>query len=457
MAKEKNVFEWYLDTIKKSNFIDLTLTPGLNVYMQNSYKIWEIIKEHLNEELSFLGFENVYFPMFIPLNLFKKQKHHFRVFESELTHVKTPKSKNKTIPLVVRPTSEAIMYDSFSNWIESHHDLPLLVNQFCSVVRWETRKDNVPLIRGNEFLWQESHSVHSNQKETEWFVKKLLNVYDDLIQGYLALPTIKGLKPGHRKFPGAVYTLALESLMPDGKAIQMATSHYLGKNFSKPQKVSFKDKKGRKEQAFQASNGCTTRLIGAMLMFHGDDKGFVLPPKVADRQIVFVQKPPQNLIQSLITKGIRAKFDARKNLSVKEKIDDAVLNGVPLIVSLKKGKLKVLIRDKLSEEIVSKNNFAFFAKGQLTLMQKRLFSKASDFLKKHTFNVKDKEKFENILSNNKGLALANWCATKSCAKNIKNKTSGSLRIVKKEFKNKKQKCIYCSKPAKFQAYFSEAY
>lgn len=456
-SKEKNSIAWFEETLEKSGFVDLTSVPGCIVYRQDCFSIWEIIQEFLDAKLRALGYGNVYFPMFIPHSLMQKEPEHFRVFESELatvTHVGNTPLQEK---LVIRPTSEAIMYDSFPKWIKSHHDLPILINQFCSVVRWETKKKNVPLIRGNEFLWQESHSVHATEKETDYYVKKVLDIYKELSEDHLALPFFEGVKPEHRKFPGAKYTLAIESLMPDGKAIQMATSHNLGKNFSRALNIKFEGKKGGKDFVWQASNGCTTRLIGAMLLFHGDDFGFVLPPKAAGTQIVFLGKAEKNLVKKLESKGFRVKVDLRKNVSSEKKKAEYALKGVPLIVSASKGKFRVLIRDSLEEKTTSPVSFPSFAQKELSAMQSRLLSKGKKFVKEHSFRVSDKKDFSEKLSGRKGMILADWCGEKTCAKQVKNDTSGSLRIILKGVEHKDRKCVYCGNKSKFEAFFSEAY
>ena len=454
--KKDNLLEWFVETLKKSEFIEETSVPGSIVHMENLVSVWEQIQKFLDCELKSMGYNNMYFPLFIPESLMKKEKEHYRVFSSELARITHIGEKKLKESLVIRPTSEIIMYDSIKKSLDHHHKLPFLLNQFCSVVRWETRKKNVPLLRGNEFLWQESHSAHTTEKEMRSFVKKILRLYKILMINQLALPYFEGFKPGHRKFPGAIETFALESIMPDGKSVQMATSHDLGQTFSKALKIKFTNNKGKKELVWQSSNGCTTRLVGGLLMMHGDDYGFVLPPNIAGHQIVFLNNTEKKLIDKLNSNGIRARAIGWRGLNAQEKHSFGLVKGFPLIVLREsEGNLVILRRDTLQELTVSKSGLVDFAKKELNKIQQILLKNALKMTKAKTFSPKSKKEFEERLLNNEGMVLANWCGNRQCSRNIKEKTRGSLRIVP----NKKAsgKCIYCTKKARHKAFFAEAY
>lgn len=450
--KEDNLTEWYNELLLKANLIDNSIVQGCIVYKDYCLKIWEEIKKIINKKLTNLGFEQSYFPMLIPLSSFKKEKRHYNdLFRETVTASGFGDSKfDETF--LIRPTSEAIIYESFSKWVEKEEDLPILINQYCSVMRWESLKPNLPLIRGNEFLWQESHSVHSTEKETDSYAEKVLNIYKKLLEDCLAIPFIEGFKPNHRMFPGAKYTLALECLMPDLKSVQIATSHSLGQNFSSVFDIKFKDKDGNKKTVWQACNGITTRVIGAMVMMHSDDKGLIIPPKISPMQCIFINKIDEDIKERLINKKVRF-IEDKEEKSEKEKIDYYTLIGAPLII---KNDFILIRRDNNEEIKTDKENLIGSINKNLDMMQKEIFEKAKRFMQNNTSSAGNLEDFKKVAEIKGGFIKSYWCGNVDCAKSIKKETKNSLRVVN-PVKEENKKCVFCNKEAGYLGFFAPAY
>lgn len=448
--KEEDFSKWYDDLIEATHLIDSTIVQGSIVYSDYCLAIWEQIKKFLNERLSSMGFREYYFPTLIPLSSFRKEKRHFDDFFRETLIVSKAGQNALKEDMVIRPTSESIIYESFAKWIKSKEDLPLLVNQYCSVFRWESLKPNMPLIRENEFLWQESHSVHANEEEADDFARKILSIYLELIQDYAAMPVVQGFKPYHRMFPGAKYTLALEALMPDLKSVQLATSHSLGQNFSSAFGIKFMDKR-KEKTAWQACNGITTRLIGAMIMLHSDNYGFILPSRLAPYQCILIGSD-ESIKKSLEEKGIRCLID-RSGKTKEEKIEYWKLMGAPVIAIKGKEKYEVIRRDTLERKSMGQDKLADEVPKMLGSIQKSIFEKAKSFSKRFASQADSWVEFETAAKKG-GFITANWCGEVPCAKQIKEKTKNSLRVVNPV---KKGRCIHCNKGVHYEGIFAPAY
>ncbi len=452
--KEEDFNKWYHEVIEKTKLVDFSVVKGCVVYHEYCLLIWEQIKNYLNYKLTPLDFRQYYFPTLIPLKSLKKQQKHYDDFFREVLVVSKVGTNDLEEEYIIRPTSEAIMYESFGKWIKEEKDLPLCVNQYCSVMRWESFKPNLPLLRGNEFLWQESHSVHATEKEADRYVRNIFDVYKDLHENCLAMPVVVGFKPKHRMFPGAKYTLALESLMPDLKSVQSATSHSLGQNFSSVFGIKFKNKKGKEEFAWQACNGITTRVIGALVMLHGDNKGLVMPPKIAPYQIVFIGFNDKNIVESIRNNGVRIYADNSKK-SVNEKIDYWILMGAPIIVTKDGKELTLLRRDTLENASTNKNSIIKEIPKILDSIQNNLSKKAKSFHNSHISKAASWKEFEKISFGKKGFIEALWCGNVDCAKQIREKANkNSIRVVNP---SKSGKCVHCKSKAQYSATFAPAY
>lgn len=452
--KEEDFVKWYHEVIEATKLVDFTAVKGCVVYHEYCLLIWEQIRNYLDNKLKPLGFKEYYFPVLIPLSSFKKQEKHFEDFFREVLVVSKAGHAKLEEEYVIRPTSESIIYESIAKWVQQEKHLPLCINQYCSVMRWESFKPNMPLLRGNEFLWQESHSVHSTRKEADEYTRKILDIYGDLHENCLAMPCITGYKPEHRMFPGADYTLALESLMPDLKSVQSATSHYLGQNFSRAFGIKFRNKNGKMEFAYQACNGITTRVIGAMVMMHGDNHGLVLPPKVAPYQAVFIDVKGNKLTSLLLKTGIRFFFDWHKK-STEENIEYWTLMGAPIIISKNKNKYILIRRDTLEKRPIAKNSLIKEIQKTLNSIQDNIYKKAKEFHKSHISKVSSWKEFEKTAFGKKGFIEAQWCGDAACAKQIRGKTNrNSIRVVNPA---KSGKCVHCGNKSKYTAVFAPAY
>jgi len=431
--KSDNLDEWYKEVIHKADLIDSSPVKGCSVLKAYCYSIWENIRMHLDSRLKEIGFSNTYFPLFIPADDMKKHEEHFSPFSREILSVGGVNQE-----LFLRPTSEMVIYPTIKNWIKEGCDLPLKINQYCSVVRWEQLKPNLPIIRDNEFLWQESHSLHATEQEAKEEADRILEIYRNFIENTLAIPTVSGFKPKHRMFPGAEYTLALESIMPNMKSMQMATSHYLGQKFSKPLNITVKKDSGE-DFVWQACNGITTRLIGAMVMLHGDDKGLVLPPKIAPVQVA-LEGDAHGLQPELKRMGIRSEVDFK----------EPVLKGVPILVKKEGDKYVLQRRDNLNQKEANSEDVTQSIETTLNEIQSNLREKSVNIL--HT---DDYDQFVSTTKDKRGTIKAFWCGEVECAKTIKKETRNSLRVI--QLVESEGKCVKCEKQAPHKAIFAEAY
>jgi prolyl-tRNA synthetase len=468
VKKANNFSEWYTQVIQKADLIDYSLVSGCLIFKPNSYAIWEIVKNYFDNLIKKDGVRNAYFPLFIPEKLLNKEKKHVKGFAPEVAWVTEAGNNKLNERLAIRPTSETIMYDSYSKWIRSWKDLPLRYNQWCNVVRWEF-KNPVPFLRTREFLWQEGHTVFATKKEAEKEALKILDFYADVYENQYAVPILKGIKSEKEKFAGADFSFSVEALLPNGKAIQGATSHNLGQNFSKVFDIKFLDKNEKVKYAWQNSWGFSTRSIGIALAIHGDDKGLVLPPNIAPNKIVvipiFFKKNKKEVLK--FARDIKNKlkkhgviFDERENYSPGWKFNEWELKGIPIRIEIGpndvKNKQVVLVRrDNGVKKIIKINKLISEVNLILDSIQKNLYDKAKKSLKSKIIKVKNIKECKEVINNNK-ICKVNWCGDVKCEENIKNKTGS--KSLNSEFNGKfSGKCFACASKAKYVTYFGKSY
>ncbi len=471
IKKSEDFSEWYTQLIQKAKLADYSSVSGCIVFRPDSYSIWEKIRDHVDKKIKALGHRNVYFPLLIPEKLLKKEAEHVEGFTPEVAWVTHAGDSKLDERLAVRPTSETIMYESYSNWIRSYRDLPLLLNQWANIVRWEF-KHAKPFLRTREFLWQEGHTVHATKEDTDREVMTILDMYRDLMENILAIPVLTGKKTESEKFAGALYTTTLEALMPDKKALQMGTSHNLGQNFAKAFDIKFIDKDEKTKYAWQASWGVTTRLIGALIMVHSDDKGLVLPPKIAPTQIVIVPiifdktkkqtiKKSEELKQKLEKAGYTVMLDDREEYKAGFKYNEWELKGIPIRLELgprdmEKNQIVMVRRDTSKKSFIKENDLIDETKKALDTMQKEMYEKAKNFLHENIYEAKDMKDFAKKID--KGLVRAGWCESETCEEKIKDETGATARLIPFDDNPKSAgACIFCKKPAKHTVYFARAY
>lgn len=473
VSKTKNFGEWYAQVIQKAGLIEYSPVSGCMVIRPYAYSIWETVQEFLGKEIKRMGVENAYFPLFIPESLLRKEQEHVKGFNPEVAWVTQHGNTAFEEKLAIRPTSETIMYDSYRKWIRSYKDLPLRLNQWCNIVRWEF-KHPVPFLRTREFLWQEGHTAFATRREAEKEVIDILNLYARVYEELYAIPVLKGRKTESEKFAGAVYTDSVEILMPNGKAIQGATSHFLGQNFSKAFDISFLDKQGNKQYVYQNSWGFSTRSIGIMIAVHGDDKGLVIPPRIAPIHIViipiiFSNKPTVNekimrLAKSIKKelKTLRVELDDRADYSPGFKFNYWELRGVPLRIEigpkdLEKKQVVLVRRDTGVKEAVPIDSLVVKVIKTLGEIQDNLYNKAKQFLEKSIVKVKSRTEFRKAMKNGKTV-LAPWCNSAECESDVKDKTGAKSLNIPFNQPGVKGKCFWgCGRKAEKMVYFAKSY
>ncbi|MEM0473635.1 MAG: proline--tRNA ligase [Candidatus Aenigmatarchaeota archaeon] len=467
VKKSENFSEWYTQVIQKAGLADYSPVKGCMIIKPYGYAIWENIQKTLDSWLKETGVENCYFPMFIPESMLKKESEHFQGFVPEVAWITKGGESDLEEKLAVRPTSETIMYTVFSEWIRSHRDLPLRVNQWCNVVRWETKATKL-FLRTREFLWQEGHTVHATHQESWEEVLLRLKQYKKLAEEYLAIPVIDGEKSEGEKFAGALKTTSIEALMFDGKALQIATSHDLGQHFSKVFDVKFTDKDEKEKHAWQTSWGISTRTIGALIMVHGDDKGLVLPPKIAPIQIVIVpigHEKHKNVstkideIQRRLAK-YRVYVDKR-DYTPGWKFNDWELKGVPVRIEIgprdvENKQITVVRRDKNEKLAIKETSLEREIENLIEDIQKNMFKKAKEMLDNNTYEVNTFDGFKEIIQKG-GFVKAKWCSSIECEKEIKEQTTATVRVIPFKQEKIKGKCVFCDKNANVVAYFARSY
>ncbi len=478
MSKEKKLVEeitsmdedfahWYTDIVKKADLIEYTSIKGCCVFRPYAYALWENIQHVLDSKFKELGHENVYMPMFIPESLLEKEKDHVEGFAPEVAWVTHGGNEKLTERMCVRPTSETLFCEHYKNIIQSHRDLPKLYNQWCSVVRWE--KTTRPFLRSMEFLWQEGHTAHATAEEAQEETIRMLNVYADFCEQYLAIPVVKGRKTDKEKFAGAVATYTIESLMHDGKALQSGTSHNFGNGFAKAFGIQYSDKDNKLQHVYQTSWGVTTRLIGALIMVHGDNSGLVLPPRIAPKQVMIVpiamhkegvKEKAAELCEKL-KKILRADID----LSDKTpgwKFAEYEMKGIPVRLEIGPKDIEnnscVLVRRDNGEKITaSLDNIEETIARLLEDIQNNLYNKALNHRNEHTYNAVDYESFKEIVETKPGFVKSMWCGDEECENKIKEDTGATARCMPFEQENLGETCVCCGKKAKTMVYWGRAY
>lgn len=458
--------QWYTDVVKKAELIDYSNVKGCMVIKPAGYALWELIQRQLDDRFKATGVENVYMPMFIPESLLQKEKDHVEGFAPEVAWVTHGGLEPLQERLCVRPTSETLFCDFYANDIGSYRDLPRVYNQWCSVVRWE--KTTRPFLRSREFLWQEGHTAHATAEEAQERTEQMLNVYADFCEEVLAIPVVKGRKTDKEKFAGAEATYTIEALMHDGKALQSGTSHNFGDGFAKAFGIQFADRDNTLKYVHQTSWGMSTRIIGAIIMVHGDDSGLVLPPKVAPVQVMVV--PIQQKKEGVLEKAYELKnqlgnFRVKVDDSDKSpgwKFSEQEMRGIPVRVEIgpkdiEAGKCVIVRRDTREKTEVALEELAQKVEEILTQMQSDLLERAKKHLENHTYSAADYEEFEKIFAEKTGFVKAMWCGETSCEETIKEKLGVTSRCMPFVQETISDTCICCGKPAKRMVYWGKAY
>ncbi|NOX84952.1 MAG: proline--tRNA ligase [Chlorobi bacterium] len=490
MAKEitsrhENYSQWYNDIVNKAGLAENSSVRGSMVIKPYGYAIWEKMQAALDKMFKDTGHENAYFPLFIPKSFFSKEASHVEGFAKEcaiVTHyrLKTSEDGKSVIvdedakleeELIVRPTSEAIIWDTYHRWIQSYRDLPLLINQWANVVRWEMRTRL--FLRTSEFLWQEGHTAHETKEEAIKEAELILDIYADFAERWMGLPVLKGLKSPNERFAGAVETYCVEALMQDGKALQAGTSHFLGQNFAKAFDVKYLTKENKLEYVWATSWGVSTRLIGALIMEHSDDNGLVLPPKLAPVQVVIVpiyKKPEQleairqkirEMMNRLKEKNISVKFDDRDTYKPGYKFAEWEVKGVPVRLAIgprdmENGTVEVARRDTLEKEILKMEDIETKIENLLEKIQDNIYQKALAFREDNTFTADTWEEFKDRVEKG-GFVLAHWDGTAETEQKIKDETKATIRLIPLEHDREKGKCILTGKPSEGRVVFARAY
>lgn len=477
---------WYNELVKKAGLAENSPVRGCMVIKPYGFAIWEKMQQTLDKMFKDTGHQNAYFPLFIPKSFFSKEASHVEGFAKECAVVTHYRLKNDEVnggvmvdpdakleeELIVRPTSETVIWDSYKRWIQSYRDLPLLINQWANVVRWEMRTRL--FLRTTEFLWQEGHTAHATEKEAQEETKQMLDVYATFVEKYMALPVVKGVKTESERFAGAVDTYCIEALMQDGKALQAGTSHFLGQNFAKAFDVKFATKEGTEEYVWGTSWGVSTRLMGALIMAHSDDDGLVLPPNLAPIQVVIVpifrkeedleaiSEAVDPLIKSLRAKNIDIKFDKRDTHKPGWKFAEYELKGVPVRIAvgpkdLEKGTFEIARRDTKEKNIIQQSEAVEYITNLLEEIQINIYSKALSYKEQMTSSVDTWAEFKSQIKGEGGFVYAHWDGTSETEEKIKNQTKATIRCIPLDAEPEAGKCIFTGNPSTQRVLFAKAY
>ena len=455
---DEDFAQWYTDIVLKAELADYTDTKGCIAIKPYGYAIWENIQNYTDKKFKETGVENVYFPVLIPESLLQKEKDHVEGFAPEVAWVTEAGGEKLDERLCIRPTSETIISTMYSKWLKSWRDLPFVYNQWCSVLRWE--KETRPFLRSREFLWQEGHTIHETAKEARERTMQMLDIYADVAENLLAIPVIKGIKTESEKFAGAEETYTIESMMHDGRALQSATSHYFGQNFTKPFDIKFQNREGKEEYAYQTSWGSSTRLIGALIMAHGDNRGLKLPPRVAPVQVVIVpiaQHKPGVIdkvyeIKNSLSSEFRINVDDRDKYSPGYKFNYWEMKGVPIRLEIGPRDIEngecILVRRDTSEKVTIKlDNLKAELEKMLTSIHNNMFEECKNRLKEKTTIALKLDEFKNSMETNQGFIKAMWCGDEECENKIRELTGAKSRCMPFEQEKVSDKCVCCGKPA----------
>lgn len=483
MAKDKKEFvkeitpqnedfsRWYIDVIKKADLMDYSPVRGCIVFKPDGYELWEACQRELDRRFKETGHRNAYFPLFIPESFFEKEKEHIEGFNPELPWVTEAGGEKLEERLAVRPTSETIFGHMYAQWINSYRDLPVLINQWANVVRWEKR--TLPFLRTSEFLWQEGHTAHATEEEAREETMTMLEVYRDFVESFLAIPVFVGQKTPSEKFAGAVDTFSIEAMMKDGKALQAGTSHYLGQNFAKGFDIKFLDRDNVQKYVYTTSWGASTRLLGALIMVHGDDRGLALPPKIAPTQVVIIPIGPQKERERVVgqateirnllkARDIRVQMDAREDYSPGWKFNEYEMRGIPIRLELgprdlDNGQVVLVRRDTGEKKPVPLNNVTEEVAQLLVEIQENMFKKAKAFAEENSHIANSLEELVEIITNERGFVLAGWCGEDSCEKKIKEECGATSRNIPFHSEHELKECVVCNNTAKHSVWFAKSY
>ncbi len=465
---EDDFAQWYTDIVLKAELCDYSDTKGCIAIKPYGYAIWENIQKYLDEKFKETGVQNVYFPVLIPESLLQKEKDHVEGFAPEVAWVTEAGGKKLDEKYCIRPTSETIISTMYSKWLNSWRDLPMVYNQWCNVLRWE--KETRPFLRSREFLWQEGHTIHETAKEAEERTLQMLDVYTDAVENLLAIPVLRGIKTEKEKFAGAEATYTIETMMHDGKALQTATSHYFGQNFTKPFDIKFQNRDGKEEYAYQTSWGITTRLIGAIIMAHGDNRGLRMPPKVAPIQVVIVPiaSHKEGVLEKAnelfcdLKKEFRVKLDDRDNYSPGFKFNDWEMRGVPVRVEIgprdiENGVCIVSRRDTGEKETVELDKLNEKISELLVKIHNNMFDECKKRLDERTTVAHTLEEFEKQINEKQGFIKTMWCEDVACEDKIKELTAAKSRCMPFKQECLDDKCVVCGRPAKKMVIWGRQY
>ncbi|HEY9561007.1 MAG TPA: proline--tRNA ligase [Anseongella sp.] len=483
-SKEEDYSQWYNDLTREAGLAEHSAVRGCMVIKPYGYSIWEKMQGALDQMFKDTGHSNAYFPLFIPKSFFAKEASHVEGFAKEcavVTHYRLKDSEDGIIvdpdakleeELIVRPTSETIIWNTYRGWIQSYRDLPVLVNQWANVVRWEMRTRL--FLRTAEFLWQEGHTAHATRDEAVREAEKMLDVYADFAENWMALPVLKGVKTPNERFAGALETYCIEALMQDGKALQAGTSHFLGQNFAKAFDVKFTDRDGKLDHVWATSWGVSTRLMGALIMAHGDDHGLVVPPKIAPLQVVIVpiykkseeldaiSEVVEKIMNDLKKRGVSVKYDDSDKQRPGFKFAEYELKGIPVRMAigprdLEKGTVEVARRDTREKMTISMEGASQYVVELLDEIQQNIFRKASDFRKANTHQADTWDEFCQLLEEKGGFIMAHWDGTPETEQQIKEKTKATIRCIPLDNPEENGKCILTGKPSGQRVVFAKAY
>lgn len=462
---------WYIDVIKKADLMDYSPVRGCIVFKPDGYEIWEHIQAELDRRFKETGHRNAYFPLFIPESFFQKEKEHVEGFNPELPWVTEAAGEKLEERLAIRPTSETMIGHMYEKWIQSYRDLPVLINQWANVVRWEKR--TLPFLRTSEFLWQEGHTAHENEQDAREETMRMLEIYRDFVENYLAIPVIVGQKTPSEKFAGAVDTYSIEAMMKDGRAVQAGTSHYLGTNFATAFDIQYLNRDNVREYVHTTSWGVSTRLIGSLIMVHGDDRGLALPPKVAPKQVMIIPiGPPKTrdavvgradeLFAELKRAGVRVGIDDRADVRPGWKFNEYEMRGVPVRLEIgprdmENGVCVLVSRISGEKKVVSQDNLVEEVKAMLEQVHQEMFDRAKAFREEHFYSVDTLDEMKASIEDKRGFTLAGWCGSEACERHVKEETGATSRNIPFEPEVTKTTCLVCGEKAQHTVVFARAY
>jgi prolyl-tRNA synthetase len=471
--KSDDYSQWYLDVVLKAELADYGPVKGCMVIRPYGYALWENMQADMDRRIKETGHVNAYFPLFIPKSFLEREKDHVEGFSPECAWVTIGGGQELEEPLAIRPTSEAMICTMYAKWVKSWRDLPILINQWANVVRWE--KVTRPFLRTTEFLWQEGHTLHATEAEAEEETLKMLEVYRAFHEEVLAVPVLTGRKTESEKFAGALRTYAIEALMGDGRALQAGTSHNLGQHFATAYEIEFLDKDQQRAKPWSTSWGSSTRMIGGLIMTHGDDSGLILPPRVAPHQVVIVPIPPRKgdwseavlpkareVAAALRGAGVRVHLDDRDTQQPGFKYADWEMRGVPLRLEIgpkdiEKDQCVLVRRDTREKSFVPLAGLADQVRQSLDAMQRELLERARKFVADNTTRVESYDAFKEVMAGKRGFLVAGWCGDAACEAKVKEETKATIRVIPQDVPARSGACIRCGRPSEREVYFAQAY